>query len=145
MIVFFEVPRIATCFLHEIDCICEVFWITKGNDVPNQDLVLVKRNQNGNSRKTTMFIFGNHVGFKLLCEQFFTILFGTNDTFDVGARNRDLFVVKKFNTRPLCAIEIHILDASTKYNSFKLHMGMPLLETYHTWKFLVAKNRDCNP
>ena len=43
------------------------FGITEGDDVPNQDLVLVKRNHNGNNRRTTMFIFGNYVAFKLLC------------------------------------------------------------------------------
>lgn len=45
------------------------------------------------------------------------------------------------NFGPSCAIEIQILDGSAKHGSFKLQVGVPLLETNHTQKYLVAKNR----
>lgn len=35
----------------------------------------------GNSRKTTVFIFPNQVGFEVLCEYFYTFLPRTYDTF----------------------------------------------------------------
>ena len=70
IIIFFEVPRIASQYrtmLLETNCICEDFATTEGDDKHDQNLVLVKRNHNGNSGKTTMFIFfSSHVVFKLL-------------------------------------------------------------------------------
>ena len=47
------------------------FGVIKSDDVVDQDLVLVTRNHNNNSGKTTMFIFQSHVGFKLSCEHLY--------------------------------------------------------------------------
>lgn len=87
IIIYFEVPRIGIAIEHHASWNRRhlwYFWVTEGDDVPNQDLVLVTRIHNGNNGNTTMFIFRHHVGFKLFRDCFYTILSRTNYTFDFG-------------------------------------------------------------
>ena len=132
-----DVKSLCSTRLQETDSTCEYLC---AND--DQDLIVVKRNHNGNGGTTTLFTFaGNGAGLTVLTDRFSTALHETNHTFDFAmAKNGDLFAIKKSNTRS--GTELHILDASTRYTTFKVQTGTPLPQTDHTWKFLVDGNRD---
>lgn len=71
-----------------------------------------------------------------------TPLHETGNTFSfLLANNGDLFAIKKSGTGTNTT-EVHVLSASSNYQSFILQTGTILHETDGTWDFHVATNRD---
>lgn len=71
-----------------------------------------------------------------------TALGQTDNNFEfVLAENRDLFAIKKSNTGSN-STELHVLSASSNYQSFNLHTGTALGEADDTFEFAIAQNRD---
>ena len=57
------------------------------------------------------------------------------------AHNRDLFAIKKSHTSTN-STEVHILTASSNYQTYRLQTGTAMPETDHTSQFLLASNDD---
>ena len=57
------------------------------------------------------------------------------------AHNRDLFAIKKSQTGTN-STEVHILTASSGYQTYRLQTGTALRETDHTFQFLLHSNND---
>ncbi|KAG0602655.1 hypothetical protein M758_10G030800 [Ceratodon purpureus] len=67
-----------------------------------------------------------------------------NFEFHLAADNKDLFLIKKANTRSNF-IEVHILSSESNYRSYSLHTNTPIVPHEHdptTWTFCLAANRD---
>ncbi|KAJ7571522.1 hypothetical protein O6H91_01G167100 [Diphasiastrum complanatum] len=123
-----------TC-LHETD-----HMFTFGIDL-DRNIYAIKKSLTGSS-KTEVHVLDAKTDYKSFILQTGTALHETALTYSFRiAFNQDLFVIKKNDTGTR-STEIHVLSASSGYQSFVLQTGTNLHETDHTFDFAIASNRD---
>ncbi|KAJ7571572.1 hypothetical protein O6H91_01G167200 [Diphasiastrum complanatum] len=123
-----------TC-LHETD-----HMFTFGIDL-DRNIYAIKKFLTGSS-KTEVHVLDAKTDYKSFILQTGTALHETALTYSFRiAFNQDLFVIKKNDTGTR-STEIHVLSASSGYQSFVLQTGTNLHETDHTFDFAIASNRD---
>ncbi|MBJ7900953.1 MAG: hypothetical protein GC158_13790, partial [Cyanobacteria bacterium RI_101] len=109
--------------------------------LPNGDLVTIKKSGTG-SGKTEVHILSASSNYQSFRLQTGTALHETGDNFAFGVLpNGDLVAIKKFGTGS-GKTDVHILSASSNYQSFRLQTGTALHETGDNFAFGVLPNGD---
>jgi hypothetical protein len=109
--------------------------------LPNGDLVAIKKSGTG-SGKTEVHILSASSNYQSFRLQTGTALHETGDNFAFGVLpNGDLVAIKKSGTGS-GKTEVHILSASSNYQSFRLQTGTALHETGDNFAFGVLPNGD---
>ena len=108
----------------------------------NRDLFAIKKSQT-DSNSTEVNILTASSNYHTYRLQIGTPLHETDHTYQfLVASNNDLYCIKKRNTDSNTT-EVHVLSASSNYQSFVLQTGTRLLETDLAWDFIgVGQNND---
>ena len=107
----------------------------------NGDLVAIKKSNTG-THSTEVHILSASSNYQQFVLQTGTPLHETDATFEfLLAPNRDLFAIKKSNTGSH-STEVHVLSATSNYQSFILQTGTALHETDATFEFALTTNCD---
>ena len=126
--------RVGT-ILHEVDDTFEFAL------APNRDLFCIKKSGTL-SQSTEVYILSAASNYQAFSMRTATGLHvtGSTDTFAL-AENRDLFYIKKSGGAS-GTTEIHVLSAASNYKDFILQTHTRLHQTYDTFEFALASNRD---
>lgn len=107
----------------------------------NGDLFAIKKRGTGTGT-TEVHVLSRQSNYQSFSLQTGTALHETDDTFEFALGvNRDIYAIKKANTGTK-STEIHVLSASSGYQSFSLQTGTALHETGDNFEFEVAPNGD---
>jgi hypothetical protein len=107
----------------------------------NLDLFAIKK-RNTATKTTEIHVLSAALGYKQFSLQTGTALEVAPDDFDFAlAPNRDLFIIKKRNTRT-STTEVHVLSAALEYKQFSLHTGTALEVAPDDFAFALAAKRD---
>lgn len=98
-------------------------------------------NRKGGSGKTEIHILDSATGYKTFKLHVSTALHKTDDNWDFGVLpNGDVVAINRLGGSN--TTEVHVLDASTNYQTFKLQSPTALHRSDASWKFAVRNNGD---
>jgi Astacin (Peptidase family M12A) len=107
----------------------------------NRDLFAIKKSRTG-SNSTEVHILSAASNYQSFSLQTGSVLHETDSTFEFClASNRDLFAIKKSNTRTV-STEVHVLSSASNYQQYVLQTGTVLHRTNDSFTFDVTTSRD---
>jgi len=126
---------------HTVTALDETFENFVFKTLPNKDLMAIKKSNTG-SGKTEVHILTASSNYQSFSHHTVTPLDETFDNYDFSIlANKDLMVIKKSATGTETT-EVHILKASSNYQTFSLHTSTALLETFDNYSFHALTDGD---